>query len=425
MSKPKIHFAWWVLGITFVALLVGAGSRFSFGAYIKPLELEFHASRGGMGGISFLSFIVYGLSQPLVGGLVDRYGPRIVLSGSMVMIGAGLLLTSVTDNFWSLRLAFGVIASIGFAGSSSVAASVIAAQWFVKRRGLAIGLLTAAFSLGQMVIVPMSIYLISQIGWRDAFRVLAMIMLIGILPLVAIFLRSKPQEIGIRPFGAGDDWVEKPLPKRARGLWSPDLGKIFRSPYFWPLALPYFICGFTTSGLMDTHLIPFAQEMHMHKADVATTISLLALFNFFGSAAAGYFSDRWDKGKMLVAIYGLRVFTVLFLLTVREPLALMIFGVAFGLVDFATVAPTSALSAELFSGSSLGMVYGWISLSHQLGAASGSFIPGLLYDWTGGYQASFILASGMLIFSCLVSLRLTKKSIQKLALTKGQAVPEV
>lgn len=172
-----------------MALLTGAGTRFSFGAYIKPLETEFQASRGIMGGISFLSFIVYGLSQPFVGSLVDRYG------------------------------------------------------------------------------------------------------------------------------------------------------------------------------------------------------------------------------KMLAAIYALRVLTILFLLTVGDHVALMIFGIAFGLVDFATVAPTSALSAELFSGSSLGLVYGWISLAHQLGAASGSYIPGLLYDWTGGYQASFLLSAVMLVFASVVSLRLSRKGI--------------
>ncbi len=413
MGKKKIHYAWIVLGVAFMTLLLGAGVRFSFGAFVKPLEQEFMVSRATLSSLSFLSFIIYGVTQPIVGSLVDRYGPRRVLSISIGLIAFGLFLTSFAGSFWALSLTFGVVASLGFSGASSVAASVIAAQWFTKNQGLALGVLASSFSLGQMFIVPLSLYIINAFGWRIAYQFFVAILLLIVVPMVLLLLRSGPQDMGIKPYGAGEDWQPTPAPKKARGLFGPDLIRIIKSPFFLYLAIPYFICGFTTSGLIDTHLIPFAQEFHFHQGVVATSVSLLAFFNFFGSIAAGFFSDRLDKGKMLAITYALRVVTILFLLVVHEPLTLMIFAIGFGLVDFATIAPTSALCAKLFSGSSLGLAYGWIALSHQLGAASGSYIPGLLYDLTGGYQASFWLSAGLLVLASFLSLRLTTRQIKQ------------
>ncbi len=415
MRFKKIHYSWVILGVAFFALLLGAGLRFSFGAYVKPLENEFLVSRSSISSISFISFIINAIGQPFLGNMMDRYGSRLVLALSISLISGGILLTSLAGSLWVVQLTFGLVAALGFVGVSSVTASVIASQWFVKNRGLALGILASSFSLGQMALVPLSLYLIKAFGWRTTYQFFVVILILIVLPLVLLLLRAYPRDIGIKPYGAGEHW-EAPVVSKARGLAWSELIRVIKSPLFFYLTIPYFFCGFADIGLIGTHFIPYAQERNFSQTTVATVVSLMAFLNFLGSIAAGHFSDRLDKGKMLAGIYTMRMLAILFLVTVNDPLSLMIFAIGVGLSDLASIAPVAAICAEIFSGPSLGLIFGWVALSHQLGAATGSFLPGLLYDLTGGYQASFWLAAGFMAVGSFLSLGLTSKRVKNYAI---------
>jgi sugar phosphate permease len=293
-------------------------------------------------------------------------------------------------------------------------------KWFHQKQGLALGLVEAGFGAGQMVMVSSSLYLIQQFGWKPTTLYLGGFLLLIVFPLLAIFLKSNPEEVGMKALGAVDDKVQPFNPTSDDTQLTVSTRTFLKKRGFWFLMIPYFICGVTTTGLMDTHLIPFAQSCGFSVAVTGAAVSLLAAVNTGGTVVAGILADKWDNRKMVACIYFFRGLTILFLLVfltnakllgvfVEHPWLLWVFSVSFGLVDFAVVAPTIKLLAGYFKGSSLGMVTGFLYMSHQLGSALGSYLPGVVFDWTGSYASSFVGAAILLGFAAVLSSLLPKK----------------
>jgi MFS family permease len=413
LLNKKVHYGWIILFLSFLAIMATQGIRLSFGAFLVSWEQSFSTNRGTLSLISSLSFIVYGISQPLIGRWVDRYGVRFILATSTLLAGIGIGMTAWMSSVWQLAIAFGIIASLGFGGASSVAASVAVTNWFQKKRGFALGLITSGFGAGQFVWVPLSLYLIDGEGWVSATAILAGILIVGIFPLLWIFLRNHPSEKGLNPYGDGDprnfSMDEKVDNKRPMYLGQP-----IKYKAFWFLILPYFVCGFTTTGLMDVHLVPFAHHHGISTPVTSLAVSLLAAFNIIGTLISGYLTDRIDNQRFLMALYMARFFTLIFLAQTTGVQGLIVFSILFGLVDFATVAPTSLLATRYFE--KYGWVLGWLSLGHQAGSALGAYIPGLLFDQTGNYQITLYIATAMLLAAVLFSAMLPKvqpKTTQK------------
>lgn len=402
----RIHYAWIILLLAFVAIATGTGVRLAFGSFVHPWENEFGVGRSITSLIATISFVVYGLSQPVVGRWADSGGPGGVLAGSMLMVAAGLALSYFGANIWMVGLAFGLVASMGFAGVSQVPGSVAVARWFNGRRGLAMAILTLASSVGQMTLAPAAIFLNDSLGWRHTVLIFA-VGLAVLAPLVYWLLKPSPAAAGMIPYGA-EEGLAAAAPVKKPADWG-GLGKVLKNSNFWWLAIPYFVCGITTTGLIDTHLVPFAYDNHLPQATTAFAVALLAAFNSTGVMISGYLSDRMPRRYLLAFLYGVRGLTFLFLMTVKSPEALLIFSVVYGLVDFSTVPPTISLSADLFGSGNVGLVYGLVSLSHQLGSATGAFAPGVLRDLTGGYHSSFLLGAGALVFATILSLWLQER----------------
>lgn len=390
----KVHYGWWVLFFSFFSLLTVQGARLSFGAFIVPWEKSLSTGRGMISFIGTLSFIVYGLTQPLVGKLIDRWGVRRILSYSALIAGIGTLLTVTASTPFELWLWFGILASIGFGGASSVAASIAVTNWFNKKRGLALGIITSGFGAGQFFMVPLALGIIQEKGWEAASLTLGGILVFLAFPLLLLFLRNSPSDMGLQPYGGSPDNQSDIDTKKAKTQGSNP--SFWRHRGFWCLILPYFVCGFTTTGLMDTHLVPFAHDHGFSAATTGTAVSLLALFNVMGTLASGHFADRWSNRWMLVTLYAVRAITVFFLIYIHQPYLLWFFSILFGLVDFSTVAPTTLLATRYFQSMNVGLVLGWLSFGHQVGSALGAFIPGWLFDLTGGYALSFLIATIML-----------------------------
>lgn len=404
--KPRIHFAWVILLMAFVAIATGTGVRLAFGSFVHPWEHEFGVGRSVISLVATVSFIVYGLSQPVVGRWADRGGPGGVLAGSMLMVAAGLTLSYFGSNIWMVGIAFGLVASMGFAGVSQVPGSVAVARWFSDRRGLAMATLTLASTVGQMTMAPASIFLNESIGWRSTVLIYAGGLAL-LSPLVFWLLKPSPEAAGMLPYGAAEGTATPATAKKAAD-WG-GVGAVVRNPNFWWIAVPYFVCGITTTGIIDTHLVPFAHDNHLPQGSTAFAVALLAAFNGAGVMISGYLTDRVPRRYLLAILYGVRGLTYLFLMTVRSPEALLVFSVVYGLVDFSTVPPTISLSADLFGSANVGLVYGLISLFHQIGSAVGAIVPGVLRDLTSGYQSSFLLAAGALVVASLLSLWLKER----------------
>lgn len=401
MNK-RVHYAWIVLGLAFLSLLAVQGVRSSFGAFIQPWEQQFAADRSTLSFVAMISFAVYGLSQPIIGRWLDKRGVRIVLSVSALLVGLSLIAACFATSAWHLALLYGGLASIGFGGASGVAASVAVTRWFHSRRGLALGIITAGTCAGQLILVPASLLMIEAYGWQWTAAAVGAGLCVAVAPLLYAFLRDDPARKGLRPYGAAlstekavSDTVASPEPTASEGF--------YRTRAFWFLALPYFACGFTTVGLMDTHLIPYAHEHGFSAAVTGTAVSVLAAFNVLGTLASGQIADRFSCRAFLALLYGIRTLSIALLLITDHPYLLFLFAALFGLVDFATVAPTTVLAGEYFSRKAAGTVLGWLSLSHQIGSALGAYIPGLLHDWTGSYYASFLFSIGLLAGAAGVS----------------------
>jgi len=385
----RVHDAWVTLALCFLGLLAAQGVRLSFGAFMLPWEATFGADRGAVSLVSLLSFLVYGLTQPLVGRLADRYGARLILSGSVLLVGLSLFALAAARSLPQLALLYGVVASLGFGGASGVAASVAVTAWFVERRGLAFALIEAGFGAGQLLLVPGALLAIDALGWRSTLVVIGLALCLVVFPVLLLLLRSRPGDVGLRPYGDGasgtaavatDDGRETPRTS------------IVATRAFWGLVLPFFVCGFTTTGMMDTHLVPYAHDMGFSTMTTGAAIGFLAAFNILGILASGPIADRWDNRALLGGLYGVRAVSLIVLLAAHQPGQLLFFGALFGLVDFATVVPTQLLASRYFRGRGLGVVFGLLSLGHQLGSALGAYVPGVVYDRTGSYAPVFAAA---------------------------------
>ena len=397
--RRRIHYAWVVVAVAFVGLLTAQGARLSFGAFIAPWQETFDAGRGAISLIGTVSFLVYGVTQPVAGRLVDRFGTRVVLSASALLVGVGLTLAAAAGSPAQLAVTYGVVASIGFGGASQVVASVAVTEWFTARRGLVFAVVEAAYGAGQVIVVPTALVLVSTCGWRPTMLVLAASAALFAAPVMLVLLRSRPADLGLEPYGGatvlvGDETAAGPRPSLARSL---------RRREFWLLALPFFVCGYTTTGMIDTHLIPLAHDHGYGTATAGAAVGVLAVFNVVGTLASGPLADRYDCRLILAGLYGTRAVTLVLLLFVQSAPALLVFSLTFGLVDFATVAPTQVLASGFFRGHSLGLVFGLIFLAHQVGSAVGAYVPGALHDATGSYDLAILGGIAVLVLAALAS----------------------
>ena len=406
-KRASTPYAWVILSVLFVGLVASFGMRVSFGAYISPWENEFSVNRTVVTSISSLSFIFYAIGQPVTARLNEYFGKSIVPTASILLAGISLLLTSQAGHIWLVYILFGVGFALGVAGCCNVISAAVISNWFVEKRGFAIGLTTSGMAVGQLILVPVNMFMISSLGWRTTMATLSIIIMVVVTPLFIIFLRFRPEEKGLKPYG----YVGTDYDKQNSGGKATDTKKklplfdVLKEKAFWKLALPYFVCGFTDVGLINTHLIPMAEGKGFPTTGVALAFSLIAVANIAGSIFLGHLSDIFSRRRQLAMIYMFRGATFIILMLIQRPWLLLLFAVLYGVVELATVAPTSSLVVQLFEGYSTGTIIGVVSVSHQLGGAVGSWVPGILYDLTKSYTIVLGFSIILLLGAALLSLR--------------------
>jgi MFS family permease len=326
-----------------------------------------------------VGFVVYGIAQAISGRWADRIGPRVIVAASVALLGVGAAAIGSIVSLWQAYVCFGILVMAGVGGAAGPAAAASIARWFTARRGLALGLVSGGSAAGQFVLLPVMALLIGALGWRAAFFWLGAGILLVALPMAALVLRDDPER----------DRGHAEAAAAVKG--SPmALAEIARDANFWWLALSFFVCGVTTGGLIDAHFIPHAQDHHIAAVTAATAFGVLSLVNMVFTTLAGAVGDRVGYTRLLGWIYAGRAATLVYLVFARDPVSLFVFAVAYGIVDFSTIAPTIALSTVLFGRRSAGTAYGLVSLSHQLGSALGSYAGGVVHDVTGTYTAFFL-----------------------------------
>ncbi len=404
----RIHYAWIVAGVTFLVLLVAAGVRTAPQVLIKPLEQEFGWTRSSISFAVAVSILWFGLGGPLAGTLVDRFGVRRVMVGGLGLVAAGLATLLSLTSLWQLHLFWGVLVGIGTGALANVLGAVVAQRWFSKHRGLVVGILGAASATGQLIFLPSMIGLTNWGGWRGAIQGAAIAVVAIVIP-VALLMRESPRDKGLRAYG--DEGAPLAASAAAEANQKTALAAAARTLDFWLLAASFFVCGYTTNGLIGTHLLPHAIEHGFDSAMAANAIVLMGMMNIVGTLASGWFSDRYDNRALLAMYYTFRAISIAFLPFVADMLGLLVFAIVYGLDWIATVPPTINLTAQRFGRASVGVLYGWIFFSHMVGAAFAAYVGGAVRDAFGEYTLAFFSAAALGFIAAGFSL-----SIQRLRL---------
>jgi len=396
----RVHYAWVVAVVTWITLLAAAGFRSTPSTLIVPLEHEFGWSTATISVAVSINLLLFGLFAPFAGGLMERFGVRRVVVGALMTVSAGSALTVFMSQPWQLDLLWGVVVGIGTGSMASVLAATVATRWFAQRRGLVLGALTAAGATGQLIFLPALAWLAVNVGWRASALLVAGAALIGV-PLVILLMRDRPADVGLRAYGATEaDEPAPPLRNPVRAALG-GLAMGVRNRNFWLLSVSFFICGASTNGLIGTHLIPASMDHGLPEVTAASLLAVIGIFDVAGTMISGWLTDRVDSRWLLFWYYGLRGLSLLFLPYAFgvQYFGLILFIVFYGLDWVATVPPTVALAADTFGKRNVGVVYGWIFASHQLGAASAAFGAGAVRTYFGDYQLAF-MTSGLL---CLLA----------------------
>jgi MFS family permease len=392
LGRHGIHYGWLVVAVIFIASLGSTALRSMPGVLIQPFEAEFGWDRASITLAIAINLLMFGLAGPFMGRIMDRSGPRTVALAGVTMMILGALATTVMTQVWQLDLFWGFVVGTGGAGMGAVLTATVANRWFVERRGLAVGILSTATSVGQIIFVPLVMWFAVTVGWRMGVLVAVGWLVLLVLPMLALFLRDDPRAVGLRPYGESPDAGARAAQDAAM-MQSTPMRDVLRTADFWWLAGGFFVCGYTTNGLIGSHFIPHATEHGVDAMIAAGTFGIMGGVNILGTIAAGMLADRIANRRVLLAgLYAFRGLSLLYLPFIDSPATLMIFAVFYGLNWFATAPVTQLLAADRFGRRSVGQVFGWIFFSHQVGAAAAAYLGGLAHVVFGDYQLAILSA---------------------------------
>jgi sugar phosphate permease len=405
LARGRIHYGWYVAGITFVTLLVAAGIRSMPSILIVPVEQEFGWSRATISFAVAINLILYGLMGPFAAAFMDRLGVRTTIVISLVLVASGVALTPLMTAPWQLVLLWGVVVGTGTGMTALVLGATVVNRWFSEQRGLVMGMLTASTATGQLLFLPLLAMIVQEVGWRAAVLGVACAALV-IVPLVMLLMRERPRDVGLAPFGRTE--IEAAPPRSTGNPFGIAIAALLegsRSRDFWLLFGTFFICGLSTNGLIGTHLIAACFDAGIPEVRAAGLLAMMGIFDLVGTTLSGWLSDRYNNRYLLAWYYGLRGLSLLWLPFALDIsfFGLSLFAVFYGLDWIATVPPTVRLTTNAFGREKAPMMFGWIFTGHQLGAAVAAFGAGVLRTAMDGYLEAFLLAG----LACFVAVAMS------------------
>jgi sugar phosphate permease len=412
LFRRNIHYGWVMVGVTFLAALISAGTVGAPGVFIVPLQKEFGWSTAEISSALSIRFVLFGLMAPFAAALLNRYGLRNVTLAAQLIVVSGLVASLGMTEVWQLMLLWGVVIGIGTGMTALVLGATIAARWFAARRGLVVGIMTASVATGQLVFLPLLASLTERYGWRLALTFVCVMLGVSALA-VLLAMRDRPSDVGLRPFG---DEGDAPLPAppvvhgSITGVALGTLRDVSRSTSFWILFATFFVCGASTNGLVQVHLIPMCLDFGIPQVQAASLLAAMGIFDFFGTILSGWLSDRYDNRWLLFWYYGLRGLSLIFLpFSDFSFYGLSVFAMFYGLDWIATVPPTVRLTAQKFGPERANLVFGWIFAGHQLGAGTAAFGAGLSRTVLQSYLPAFFVAGALCVLASLIVLALSRQ----------------
>jgi len=410
-TQRRFHPAWIAAIVTFFTLVATAGFRSAPSVLIVPLEDAFGWGRDQISFAIAVNVLLFGLTAPFAAALMERFTVRKVVMAALTTVSTGAFLTTFVNAPWQLVLTWGVIVGIGTGSMALVFAATIANRWFVKRRGLVVGALTAAAATGQLVFLPGLTSLSETYGWKSiglTIGAAAMLM----VPMIYLFLREKPADLGMLPYGAPADWQAPAKPTmNAAKLAFVTLKEASAHRDFWILVGSFFVCGLSTSGLIGTHFIPAAHDHGMGQVVAASLLALIGVFDVIGTLASGWLTDKYDPRKLLFFYYflrGLSLFLLPSILFATVHPSTLVFVIFYGLDWVATVPPTIMLCRTILGPERATVIYGWVFAAHQIGGSIAAFGAAVLRVKLGDYAAAFYISGALCLVSSYFVLQIAK-----------------
>jgi sugar phosphate permease len=401
LTDGRFHYAWVIALVTFAVLIITAGVRATPGVLMVPLEAEFGWTTAAISTAIAINIALFGAIGPFAASAMNRFGIRRIVLCAVALLAASVALTTRMQTIWQMTLLWGICVGTGTGVTAMVLAATVTTRWFETRRGIVLGMLSAANATGQLVFLPILARMIALHGWRSAVWIVSGAAALVFI-VVLIFMRDRPEEVGLRPYGQSPDApVQPPSPSLAPLA---ALRLAVRSPAFWALGGTFFVCGASTNGLIGTHLIAACHDVGIPEVQSAQLLAMMGIFDIIGTTASGWLTDRFSARYLLFGYYTLRGLSLLWLphTLQTDHTALNIFAVFYGLDWIATVPPTVRLTTESFGKENTAVIYGWIGASHQMGASLAALGAGAIRTNLGAYQLAFWVAGVLCVLAGLV-----------------------
>lgn len=410
-ARGRFYYGWIAIAVTFLVMLITAGTRATPSVMMVPLEHEFGWSRATISLALSINLALFGLMGPFAAAAMLRFGLRRTVITALTILAAAVALSSRMQATWQLQLVWGLIVGCMTGATSMTLGASVVNRWFVQRRGLAMGLLTASSATGQLVFLPLMAAMTEHGGWRPVVLLVAGVAAV-IVPLVGFLLPERPSSVGLRAYGEPDD-----APVAATTTQNPiaiafgALAEAVKVKDFWLLFFSFFVCGASTNGYIGTHFIAMCGDYGLSQVRGAGILAMMGIFDLFGTTLSGWLSDRYNARALLFWYYGLRGLALLYL-----PYAfgfaffgLPVFALFYGLDWVATVPPTVRLTTDRFGAAKAPVVFGWVVAGHQLGAAFAALGAGLLRNSLGSYTVATMISGGLCLVSAVMVLRINRR----------------
>jgi len=382
------NFGWTIVAFCFAALAFSFTARTTLGVMMPVWAKEFGWSKSFLSGGGSIALLAMAIAAPVSGNLIDRFSPRFIFTGGLLAIGAAMLLIPAVREPWQFIVVYSVIGGLGFGALGLPQAATTVSRYFSERRGLAIGLAQSGGNGGQLALIPLFAILITTIGWRTSYLILG-IAALALAPFALILLRS-----AVAPAVLG---ITDSLGSRLRLL--------ARSGTFWLMFGGFVICGFTTAGAIEVHLLPYATLCGLDPVDSSKAYGVLCGFNIVGTIGAGFLADKMHRPTLLAACYLLRAATFVLLMYVGNDLSLLfLFAVLFGITNYATMPLIASIAASHIGVRVMGLTLGLMLGGHWIGAALGAFVGGALFDLTARYRELWLVAIVAALIATALSL---------------------
>jgi predicted MFS family arabinose efflux permease len=401
----RFHYGWLAVAVTFLVLLAAAGTRATPSVMMVPLEHDLGWSRATISLAISVNIALYGLMGPFAAAAMQRFGIRPTLLTALVVMAAGVAVSSMMTAPWQMIMTWGVMVGSATGVAALTLSATVVNRWFTKRRGLVMGLLTASSATGQLVFLPFLAAIAQHHGWRPVIWTVAVAAAI-VIPLVAFLLPERPADLELRPYGEPADAPKQNPLAIAFGK----LASAGKTRDFWLLFFSFFICGASTNGYVGTHLIAMCGDYGMSEVQGASLLAVMGIFDLFGTTLSGWLSDRFNARVLLFWYYGLRGLSLIYLPHAFgiDFFGLPIFAIFYGLDWIATVPPTVRLANDVYGKEAAPVVFGWVVAGHQLGAAFAALGAGMLRSSLGSYTVASMISGGLCLIAAVIVLRINR-----------------